>query len=177
MIVSKQFLDHFLEVCNPRIPEVVLYSSFLITVVFLLLGLNLKGVRNKERFLLWVLLLEYVFLVISSTIVFRSPRSPVRIELIPFWTYYAIANHIFGVSIWDILLNIVLFVPFGVLVSLLFPSLSFMKVLLLGFALSFCIELSQYIMAKGIAQFDDLMHNSLGCYLGSCIVRMIKRKR
>ena len=176
MIVPQQYLDHFLEVSNPRIPEVVLYSSFLITVVFLFLGLNLKGVRNKERFLLWVLLLEYVFLVISSTIVFRSPRSPVRIELIPFWTYYAIANHTFGVSIWDIILNIALFMPFGILITLLFPSLPSKKIVLLGLAFSLCIELSQFFFAKGIAQLDDLMHNSLGCYLGSCIVRMIKRK-
>lgn len=175
-LASKQHLNHFLEVCNPRIPEVVLYSSFLVTVVLLLLGLNLKGIREKKRFFLWVLLLEYVFLVVSSTIVFRAPRFPVRFELIPFWTYYAIANHDFGVSIWDIVLNIVLFVPLGILISSLFPSFSFKKVVLLGLAFSLCIELSQFFWARGIAQFDDLMHNSLGCFLGFCIVRSIKNR-
>ncbi len=99
-----------------------------------------------------------------------------RIEFIPFWTYYAAANNVFGVSIWDCVLNVVLFMPLGLIVSLLYPSHSLKQVVLIGLASSCFIELSQFIFAKGIMQFDDLMHNTLDCFMGSAIAKLGMKK-
>lgn len=84
----------------------------------------------------------------------------------PFWTDKAVVNHIPGVSVWDIVLNVVLFLPLGILVKLLYSSLSFGKMLLIAVGFSLCIETSQYVFEKGIAQIDDVMHNAIGAMIG-----------
>lgn len=117
---------------------------------------------------LWVLLAEYLVVVACSTVVFRGVQSftYARLELMPFWTYKAVVQHIPGVSVWDIVLNVVLFLPLGFLIKLLYPSLSLGKMLLVAVGCSLCIETCQYALVKGIAQIDDVMHNAIGAMIG-----------
>ena len=124
--------------------------------------------------MLWVLLFEYVFVVICSTILFRFTPSFkfARLELSPFWTYEAVMNHTLGVSVWDIVLNVVLFVPLGFLMKLLFSRLRLWKMALIAIYCSVFIETNQYFFEKGIAQIDDVMHNTVGAMIGWGIARI-----
>jgi len=64
-------------------------------------------------------------------------------------------------------LNILLFVPFGYLLPLLWKRADrWWKVLLCGFVLSLGIELAQLATHLGMFDLDDLMNNSLGALLG-----------
>lgn len=150
------------------VPSVILYPSLLVMVVAIVAGLLSKQVKNKKRFALCVLLIEYLFIVALSTVIYRvTPSfSYAKLELIPFWTYKAVVEHVPGVSVWDIVLNVVLFLPFGFLVKLIFPSISALKILIVALVFSLCIELNQYVFEKGIAQIDDVMHNQIGCLIG-----------
>ena len=68
----------------------------------------------------------------------------------------------------NIILNILLFIPFGYLLPSLFPRLRWWQVVLLGLAFSLCIELLQQITKLGYADVDDLINNTLGaaiCWL------------
>ena len=47
--------------------------------------------------------------------------------------------------------------------------------LLVGIAVSSAIEISQLLLCRGLFEFDDIIHNSLGCMLG-CLLgnRMLR---
>lgn len=159
------------------IPSEVLYPSFGLTVVVIIIGLLLKSVKDKKRFVLWVLLFEYLFVVTCSTIIFRGTLICKfdRVELIPFWTYQSIINHTPGVSVWDIVLNVVLFIPLGLLVKLTYPSVSALRILLIAVLSSLFIETNQYVFEKGVAQIDDVMHNVIGALLGWLLAKIGKQ--
>lgn len=156
-----------------------LIGSIILTVVAIICGLLTGRVKDKTHYVIWELFVEYILVVICSTIVFRPEFTDAlfpRLQLSPFWTYRAVLSHTIGVSVWDIVLNVVLFVPFGFFVALLFPKSHWGQILLGALVFSFSIEMSQYILSKGISQFDDLMHNLLGCAIGTGLSRLILNK-
>ena len=155
------------------IPSEVFYPSLLITVLLIAVGGPLIK-NNRKNYVLWVLLIEYLFIVVCSTIICRKPMDINfdRLELMPFWTYKCVIAHVPGVSVWDIVLNVVLFLPLGFLVKLLKPSLSIFKMLMVAFTLSLFIETNQYFFEKGVAQFDDVMHNMIGAVIGWLLAKL-----
>jgi len=75
-------------------------------------------------------------------------------------------------------LNILLFVPFGYLLPLLWRRADhWWKVVLCGFVLSLGIELIQLVSHLGMFDLDDLMNNSLGAFLGwLCFCPALRRE-
>lgn len=169
--------DKFWFFFRTGIPPELLYPSLLVTLVVIIVGLLCKRIDHKKRFVLWVLLTEYMFVVVGSTIICRPTISSSfeKIQLTPFWTYHSIISHTQGVSVWDIVLNVVLFVPLGLLVKLLYRKLSLIKMVLIAAGCSLFIETNQYIFEKGIAQTDDVMHNVLGAVVGFGIIWIITK--
>lgn len=76
-------------------------------------------------------------------------------------------------SLEGIILNILLFIPFGYLLPSLFPRLRWWQVVLLGLAFSLCIELLQLITKLGYADVDDLINNTLGAAIGWLCYKLI----
>ena len=81
-----------------------------------------------------------------------------------------------GVTPMDIINNIILLLPIGVLLTCIFPNIRVGNVFVIGFLLSLGIELLQYFLWKGVAQLDDLMHNTLGCVMGWCLCKKLFAK-
>ena len=75
-------------------------------------------------------------------------------------------------------LNILLFVPFGYLLPLLWKRADrWWKVVLCGFVLSLGIELIQLVTHLGMFDLDDLMNNTLGAFLGwLCFCTVLRRE-
>ena len=73
----------------------------------------------------------------------------------------------------NIILNILLFIPFGYLLPSLFPRLRWWQVVLLGLAFSLCIELLQLITKLGYADVDDLINNTLRAAIGWLCYKLI----
>ena len=67
--------------------------------------------------------------------------------------------------------NLVLFMPFGFLLCGATERLHTARMLLLGFLLSLLIELSQRQLRLGWFETDDILHNTVGTYLGICLYR------
>lgn len=159
----------FTQMFRTGIPADYLIASLVIMSIAILLVLLSPKIGKKWKIVLWALLIEYLFVVICSTIIFRPSLQPhvfSRIQPMPFWTYDAVMTHVPGVNIWDIILNVVLFLPLGFLVTVIYPKTSLWKILASGLVLSLTIEISQYFFSKGITQFDDIMHNLIGCLIG-----------
>ena len=92
-------------------------------------------------------------------------------KLTPFWSYVAIAD---GQKelIEENLLNVALGIPFGFLLSFICTKNALLKSFLFGAAFSACIEISQLFFKRGLCEFDDLFHNTLGSVVG-CGIGML----
>lgn len=74
-----------------------------------------------------------------------------------------------GVVLKNILGNLALFIPLGILLPALFKKLTFGKTVLLGFLTSLGFEILQYIVGLGATDIDDLLLNTLGCLAGAAL--------
>ena len=71
----------------------------------------------------------------------------------------------------QILTNVLMFVPVGVIVGRIWRW----KGLWVAAGLSIVIEILQLITARGLCEFDDVMHNLIGAAIGVGIVTLIYR--
>lgn len=150
------------------VPRDVLIPSFLLMLFALGLVIFSGRVRNKRNSILWILLVEYLFIVLCSTVICRNRMvfEFARFEPSPLWTYIAVINRMPGVSVWDIVLNVVLFMPMGFLLGCIYPSIKIYRLVIVVLGCSLLIETSQYLLEKGVAQTDDLLHNIVGAVVG-----------
>ncbi len=148
------------------IPVPVLYVSFVILTLVIVAGLYSHRVADKKKFVVWAMLVEYLILVVCVAVVFR-PTLPVRnLHLTPLWVYTDFMTIHPNEAVRDIVINLLLFLPVGALLAGINPSLKWYKVLLIGLTCSLTIELLQYLFLRGVAQTDDLIHNTVSCLVG-----------
>lgn len=127
--------------------------------------------RNRVRFVLFIV---YCLFIVYYTLLSRKVGDSHRADLRFMWAYQEMLK---GHPEWkeDVgynLKNILFFVPFG----FLFPSISHLSVhfknrkwlfvLCCGTALSFLIEIAQYIFCLGLCELDDVVCNGLGAFIG-----------
>lgn len=121
--------------------------------------------RDYIQKVLVLLLADYSFFLICSTIIFRTESAETGWRLMPFWKYREIANG-YDQFVMEIVLNILVFIPIWFLAGCLWRGKDFKKVIGLGLIVSLVIELGQLVFEKGVAETDDLIHNTLGCSIG-----------
>ena len=72
--------------------------------------------------------------------------------------------------------NVLVFTPVGLALCLSFKKHRWL-VPLIGFGLSFTIELLQLLFLKGCTDVDDVIHNTLGCLVGCGMCWVVYRVR
>ena len=162
----KSDLSLYLESIKNRFPATVIEGLSIILIMGLLLIIVFKG-RHSGRVMALFLLALYTCVLLSSTVVFRVVEDARTFELTPFWSYSR------KDLIVQNLMNVLAFVPVGILSSCVFNRAKWWQVLLIGFGLSLSIEVLQYVLRRGFAEFDDVFHNTLGCFIGIVIVGVI----
>ena len=75
----------------------------------------------------------------------------------------------------NILGNIAIFIPFGLLLPIVQKDKS-KKIILYGLITSALIEIIQYVFALGSSDIDDLMLNTLGTVIGYLLYKIIHKK-
>lgn len=123
------------------------------------------GLKRGWRRIAGVLLVEYMFLIYCSTVIYRQGYERAGYKLSPFWSYTAIP---YGRTelLAENIMNVVVFVPIGFLLVAGIKGLKCWYALLIGFCLSSSIEILQFVFKKGVAETDDVMHNTVGCMIG-----------
>jgi glycopeptide antibiotics resistance protein len=72
--------------------------------------------------------------------------------------------------------NIVMFVPFGLLTTFLWPdNWNWWRMLLLGAATSTFIEVTQLIIPGRVTALSDVIANSAGALIGAVVARQVYR--
>jgi glycopeptide antibiotics resistance protein len=141
------------------------------------------GWKKGWKKVLGLLLTEYVFLICCSTVICRKVAEGVfGYNFSPFWSYEAIKNGREDV-IAENIMNVVAFVPVGILLGLVTQKKQnnfrtrLARILLIvgaGLIISGSIEMLQFFLERGFSEFDDMFHNTLGCLIGFMIVTIIK---
>ena len=152
-------------------------ATSLIPVLAILIILYLKDHRKTDHlhFSSYVLMLEFAVYLIGvyhftgSGTLYDSLRYGLlirNVNLIPFSNYIFVPAY---------LLNILLFMPFGILVPLCFKKLdSFPFIFFSGAAFSTFIELTQLLNTRA-TDVDDLIMNTLGAVSGYVLIKLIMK--
>ena len=117
--------------------------------------------KNSILYITRLLLFEYLSLIFCSTFVFRESKEVRTLRLDPFWSYKVPS------LMPENVMNVAVFVVFGILIAASFKHISWWKNVLIGFILSLSIELLQYTFKRGSFDVDDLINNTSGTVLGT----------
>lgn len=166
-------LEHLYE----SIPNCVIILSCVV------LSLSIFGwhkiVKRKysvKQIILLFLLLEYMFLVLCSTVFYRTSSFFVHYNLMPFWSYVKTFN---GRSelVSEIICNIILGIPIGFFLKLIFINCRIWLSIIIGGLLSVIIEALQLFLKRGYCELDDVLNNILGCIIGYTFGLILKNSK
>ena len=115
-------------------------------------------------------LCAYVVLMIQIVLLSREPGTRISVDLIPgsTWTQDSQGRAY-------VIENVLLFIPYGVLLPLSFQKIRLRWIVLMGFFTSVLIELVQYMTGRGYLQVDDVIMNTVGMILGAGLVSVLRR--
>lgn len=167
-LVSWQYWDSLTTDIPDYIFQMILSIFCVGTVVFVVW----KGVRKGMLYSSRLLLVVYLTIVYCSTILFRNSNEAFRYDFHPFWSYSAISD---GSSILlaENIMNVIVFIPVGMLIGLGFSKWPCWKAIGLGCMFSISIEALQFAFKRGFCEVDDVIHNTIGCIIGYGIGKVI----
>ena len=151
----------------------VMLAGILAVAVIAVIYLLFKKKHGKEKKFPWgkivlsLILAGYLLIVVYATLL-RGHSTFIRVYNLHLFRAWREAWNNFSVLNWaNVLLNVVLFVPLGGLLPLLWKKCKKWYVTLpIGFGLSLAIELVQLAFCLGSCDVDDLFANTLGAVIG-----------
>ena len=168
--------------------ELIVILAVLLFAIILLIVLYRRKLILCSQAVAGFLLLLYLITVLGSTVFARMPGER-RYQLEVFWSWKkifhsvvqdgsVIQNQLFQENI----LNLLMLFPAGFLLPLVFAKrMKWYQGLLFGMVFSSGIELLQLFLCRGLFEFDDIIHNSFGCMIGTLVGNVVwrwgKRKR
>lgn len=161
IILERELPENFLSVpVSELIRETVRYISenqrLLIGIVGGLVLLSAISSRKQNR----ILMVLYSTVIVYMTLLNR-PVGPRSISLSLFWSYRLLPHSPYFQR--QVLYNILLFVPVGMILSRLRPK---WNTVVYPFYISLGIEMLQFITGRGLFELDDLVSNTLGGLAG-----------
>lgn len=137
--------------------------------IILLYFVFLKHTNKKQqgmRIIVSFMLCYYLIGILTMTRIGREIKSfEPHLGLIPF------IDMIFEPI--ETILNVILFVPLGLFISLLYDTLNkAKKIVIIGFLLSLSVEIIQ-MFGLGVTSINDLIANTFGAYVGYCIYKAL----
>ncbi len=147
------------------IPQEVYERLLSVFCMGLVVFIAWKGFKTGLRYSVALLLIEYIFLIFCSTVFFRTTSELRKYDIHPFWSYKAIQDGREDLLAENIM-NVVVFIPVGLLLGIAFKQMTWWKTLLIGCSISITIEALQFCFLKGFSEVDDVMHNMVGCLIG-----------
>ena len=156
--------------------ELIFFVIVLVVVTIIFSILLKKDKMNLFQLIAGELLLIFIFIVLGSTVFTRVPDKVEAYKLMPFWSWNEVIKGDIEL-LEENLLNFLLLFPFGFLLPFIFyKKIRWYKALIMGLAFSFFIETSQLILYRGLFEWDDMIHNSLGAMIGCIIANKIFEK-
>lgn len=162
--------------------------QYAIVLVFLSMVVSYFYKRNKNEkmskpirmgaFLLYIYMLLYITIFRGG--LYQNDYHVINI--IPFdelltSSYYQLQawgkQSAFLIFSYNVLGNIVWFIPLGIFLPTIFEKMNIGKVIFISLALSLSIEVCQYIFYTGVSDIDDIIFNVLGGIVGYALCRFV----
>jgi glycopeptide antibiotics resistance protein len=167
--MREQFREYIVSLYQ-NIPTEVYEGLLSVFCLGLVLLLGFCGIKKGLRYTSGLLMVEYVFLIFCSTVIFRIVGETRQYDFQPFWSYQAIQEGREDLLAENIM-NVVVFIPVGLLLGIAFKQVTWWKALLVGCSISVTIETLQFFLMRGFSEVDDVIHNTLGCLIGYAVAR------
>ncbi len=134
-----------------------------------------KGTKTLTlpHFLLYAMFFCYIVVVLGVTLLDRHAYQTEIFRPAPFYSYIEAWNQFKDADWRNIILNIFMLVPFGLLLP--YIAKIFRKIVpitLAGLVFTLFIEATQLILRRGIFETDDLINNTLGVLIGYGFYRL-----
>ena len=162
--MREQFRQYIINLYQD-IPQEVYEGLLSVFCLGLVVFIAWKGLKKGLRYSAVLLLVEYIFLLFCSTVIFRTSGDTRQYDFHPFWSYSRPDLFV------ENLMNVVVFIPVGLLLGIAFKQVTWWKALLIGCGISVTIEALQFFLMRGFSEVDDVLHNTLGCLIGWCMVK------
>lgn len=117
-------------------------------------------------------LILYISFIIWLCIISRDPY--IRLVNTFGWSFNQLWNYWWTIALFpQIIGNLLLYLPVGVLVTFLFKRYQICISTAVGVAISGMVESLQYITARGTLDGDDFINNVIGALLGALLAKYI----
>ena len=154
--------------------EILAFSVLLLLTVIVVAGCVCRKKINLIQAVAVVMMVIFLGIVFGST-VFTRTSTVCQYELIPFWSWKVIFKYKDWELLKENLLNCILLFPAGALLPIIANhKVKWYRALLFGILVSAVIETSQLVFMRGLFEWDDMIHNGLGCMIGSMIINFFK---
>lgn len=131
--------------------------------------MKMKHKYVKGLFVVYLFLL--VWIIIFKTEFSIEPLKGLQgINLEPFKYVKRVGNTI---NFADVIENMVVFIPFGLLLKMVNRHISILYATLLFFTTSLFFEVMQYVLCIGISDITDLITNTLGGMIGLALYHVL----
>lgn len=133
--------------------------------------------KSRRRTVAWVLLVLCIGFIIYTTLLCREPKDYREYNFQLFWSYQRFFDDIEPQG-QQILLNILFFVPLGVLIPFCIDGNWKRKLavtVITACLLSGTVGLLQLLYKLGFAEFEDVFDNTMGAAIGAVVVLMLGR--
>lgn len=126
--------------------------------------------KSYPRSFLKFLLAEYAVIVLLVTVVLRDKVAFPESYRFSFWSE---KSKIIENGLSEMVANILLFVPFGLLAYAILNKCRWLEIFLVGVAFSLAIELLQFLLQRGVADVNDVIFNCIGFVFGCLCWRAV----
>ncbi|MFL8709297.1 VanZ family protein [Clostridioides sp. GD02377] len=128
---------------------------------------------TKGLFIVYIIILTWIILFKMQFDISSLEAMNLRsINLVPFAGSLIVNNR---VDISEIILNVVVFAPFGIYLCMLKGEWGFIKKVVPIFLASLVFETLQYIFAIGASDITDLIGNTLGGIIGIAVFVLLSK--
>lgn len=129
----------------------------------------MRGTNNLKlsKIGLYSILIIYLMMLLDVTILSRNPMY----GDIPIEVFTSYKNAVYSGECTNIILNILMFAPFGFILPVLFKKCEKWDLTYgIGLGTTLFIEILQFKTKRGIFEVDDIINNFLGCAIGFGVV-------
>jgi len=132
------------------------------------------GGTLKKRIIMLIFSV-YLFAVLWITLIDRESGRQ-RAMLTPFWELASVLKgQERGFYIRQIAGNLAMLMPMGFMMPIIVKK-DIRIVTATAFMFSLAIEITQYVTGRGLMEFDDLFHNTIGAVMGYALYKYIVEK-
>lgn len=125
-----------------------------------------KEKRSRRQIICLLITGAYTEIVLLLTLLLRHSYDGTHMKIIPFWIFSEVNRYGLRHVVQEVAVNLLMFLPIGLFLSLGFPQLRTVSIVFIGLGLSLIVESLQLFLRVGAFEINDLIFNTIGIIIG-----------